>query len=136
MGVRAALLGAAIAALIAVPAFAQKARYDGARGCERYGAVQLKRHNPASAEIYWLGIDPDRHRHGIGRALIEAVERRLKAEKARFLFVMTLHPDVDYEPYQGTRAFYERLGFTFALSTEHGPLGGSRDPLAWYLKLL
>jgi ribosomal protein S18 acetylase RimI-like enzyme len=96
----------------------------------------LKRHSPASAEIYWLGVDPDHHRHGIGRALIEAVERRFKNEKAMFLFVMTLHPDVDYEPYWRTRAFYERLGFSFALTLHHGPLGPSRDPLAWYLKLL
>jgi GNAT superfamily N-acetyltransferase len=96
----------------------------------------LKRHSPVSAEIYWLGVDPARHRRGIGRALIEAVERRLKDEQARFLFVMTLHPDVNYEPYRLTRAFYERLGFSLALSTHHGPVGPSRDPLAWYLKLL
>ena len=108
------------------------ARIDG----QPQGLLLLKRHSPASAEIYWLGIDPDRHRCGIGRALIGAVERKLKAENARFLFVMTLHPDVDYEPYQGTRAFYEQLGFSLALSTHHGPAGFSRDPLAWYLKLL
>jgi GNAT superfamily N-acetyltransferase len=100
------------------------------------GLLLLKRHNPASAEIYWLGVDPDRHRRGIGRTLIAAVERRLKDEQARFLFVMTLHPDVDYEPYRRTRAFYERLGFSLALSAHHGPVGPSRDPLAWYLKLL
>src|SRR5438445_4092615 len=58
------------------------ARIDG----QPAGLLLLKRHSPPSAEIYWLGVDPDRHRHGIGRALIEAVERRLKAEKARFLF--------------------------------------------------
>ncbi len=105
-------------------------------GQNRVGLLLLKRHSPASAEIYWLGVDPDRHRHGVGRALIEAVERRLRNEEARFLFVMTLHPDVDYEPYARTRAFYERLSFSLALMTHHGPLGASPDPLAWYLKLL
>ena len=100
------------------------------------GLLLLKRHGAVSAEIYWLGVDPDRHRRGIGRTLIAAVERRLKDEQARFLFVMTLHPDVDYEPYRRTRAFYERLGFSLALSAHHGPVGPSRDPLAWYLKLL
>jgi GNAT superfamily N-acetyltransferase len=108
------------------------ARIDG----DPIGLLLLKRHSPASAEIYWLGVDPGRHRRGIGGTLIEAVERKLKAEKARFLFVMTLHPDVDYEPYQRTRAFYEQLGFSLALSTHHGPAGRSRDPLVWYLKLL
>ena len=108
------------------------ARIDG----QPQGLLLLSRHSPASAEIYWLGVDPDRHRRGIGRALIDAVERQLKDEKARFLFVMTLHPDVDYEPYQRTRAFYDRLGFSLALSTHHGPAGPSRDPRAWYLKPL
>ena len=96
----------------------------------------LKRHGPASAEIYWLGVDPERHRNGIGSALVDAVARQLEDEGARFLFVMTLHPDVDYEPYRRTRAFYEAMGFSLALRTDHGPLGASSDPLAWYLKTL
>jgi GNAT superfamily N-acetyltransferase len=100
------------------------------------GLLLLKRHSPASAEIYWLGVDPDRHRRGIGRALIAAVEHRLREEKARFLFVKTLHPDVDYEPYQRTRSFYVRLGFEFALSTGQGSSGSSPGPLAYYLKSL
>ena len=100
------------------------------------GLLLLKRRSATSAEIYWLGVDPDRHRRGIGRALIDAVERQLKDEKARFLLVMTLHPAVDYEPYQRTRAFYQQLGFSLALSTHHGPAGPSRDPRAWYLKPL
>ena len=100
------------------------------------GLLLLKRHNPASAEIYWLGVDPDRHRRGIGRTLIAAVERRLKDEQARFLFVMTLHPDVDYEPYRRTRAFYEAVGFEIALGTTQGTTGFESNPLAYYLKLL
>ena len=105
-------------------------------GEQAVGLLLLKRHSPTSAEIYWLGIDPDRHRRGVGRALVEAVERRLREEEARFLFVQTLHPGVDYEPYARTRAFYERLGFSFALTTHFGPTGPSADPLAYYLKTL
>jgi ribosomal protein S18 acetylase RimI-like enzyme len=100
------------------------------------GLLLLKRHNPASAEIYWLGVDPGHHRRAIGQALVQAVERQLKDEKARHLFVMTLHPDVDYEPYRHTRALYEALGFEFVLTAGQGPTGPSRDPLAWYLKPL
>jgi len=100
------------------------------------GLLLLKRHSPVSAEICWLGVDPDRHRIGIGRSLIAAVERRLKDDKARFFFVATLHPDVDYEPYRRTRSFYERMGFEFALSGGQHPAGSSTDPLAYYLKLL
>jgi GNAT superfamily N-acetyltransferase len=97
----------------------------------------LKRHSAASAEIYWLGVDPDHHCRGVGRALIGALERQLRGERVRFLFVTTLHPDVDYEPYRWTRAFYESLGFELALSSAQSPAGSSSsDPLACYLKLL
>jgi ribosomal protein S18 acetylase RimI-like enzyme len=108
------------------------ARLDG----QAAGLLLLKRHSAASAEIYWLGVDPGHHRRGVGRALIGALERRLRDEKARFLFVTTLHPEVDYEPYRRTRAFYESIGFELALSSAQGPAGPSSDPLACYLKLL
>jgi GNAT superfamily N-acetyltransferase len=91
----------------------------------------LKRHGAVSAEIHWLAVDPDHHRQGIGRALIAAVEERLRQEKVRFLLVMTLHPDDPYEPYRRTRAFYGSLGFDLVLSA-----GSPPNPLAWYLKLL
>ena len=100
------------------------------------GLLLLKRHSPVSGEIYWLGVDPDRHRRGVGRALVEAVEHRLKDEQAKFLFVMTLHPDIDYEPYRRTHLFYEGLGFELVLSTRQGPAGPSSDPLGYYLKVL
>ncbi len=100
------------------------------------GLLLLKRHSPVSAEIYWLGVDPDHHRQGIGKALIGAVERRLREEKIRFLFVMTLHPDDPYEPYRRTRLFYERMGFALALSSGDALAASSSNPLAYYLKLL
>lgn len=91
------------------------------------GLLLLKRHSAISAEIYWLGVDPDHHRQGIGRALIGTIESRLRQEGLKYLFVTTLHPDDPYEPYRHTRAFYERLGFELALS---------RELLAYYLKSL
>jgi ribosomal protein S18 acetylase RimI-like enzyme len=100
------------------------------------GLLLLERHSPVSAEIYWLGVDPDHHRQGIGKALIDAVEHRLKEEKNRFLFVMTLHPDDPYEPYRRTRLFYERMGFALALSSGDALAASSSNPLAYYLKLL
>ena len=100
------------------------------------GLLLLKRHSAVSAEIYWLGVAPDHHRQGIGRALIGAVEHRLKEEKIRFLFVMTLHPEDPYEPYRRTRLFYERMGFALALSCGQALARSSSDPLAYYLKLL
>lgn len=89
-----------------------------------------------SAEIYWLGVDPDHHRQGIGRVLIDAVERRLREEGIKFLFVMTLHPQDPYEPYRRTRLFDERMGFELALSSGQGLAAASSTPLAYYLKPL
>lgn len=34
------------------------------------GLLLVRRHAAVSAEIYWLGVDPDHHRGGVGRALI------------------------------------------------------------------
>jgi GNAT superfamily N-acetyltransferase len=100
------------------------------------GLLLLKRHSAVSAEIYWLGVDPDHHRQGIGKALIGALERQLREEKIRFLFVMTLHPEDPYEPYRRTRLFYERMGFALALSSGRALTTSSSDPLAYYLKPL
>lgn len=108
------------------------ARIDGQAG----GLLLIKRHSSVSAEIYWLGVDPDHHRRGIGRALVGAVERQLRKEKIKFLFVMTLHPEDPYEPYRRTRLFYERMGFELALSSGQALVTSSSDPLAYYLKPL
>ena len=98
------------------------------------GLLLLKRHSAVSAEIYWLGVDPDHHRQGIGQTMVGAIERRLRQEGLKYLFVMTLHPEDAYEPYRRTRAFYERLGFELALTRD--PPGSSPNPLAYYLKPL
>ena len=81
-----------------------------------------------------MGVDRDHHRQGLGRALVGAIEGRLRQERLKYLFVMTLHPDDPYEPYRRTRAFYERLGFELVLTRD--PPGSSPNPLAYYLKPL
>ncbi len=58
-----------------------------------------------------MGILPDYHRKGIGRALIDSVMSWTKERGYEFLQVKTLdesHPDVHYS---GTRKFYLSVGF-------------------------
>lgn len=62
-----------------------------------------------SAEISWMAVDKRRHRTGVGRALIAALEQQLPA--GSLLSVKTLadaHPSPEYAQ---TRAFYTALGF-------------------------
>ena len=94
------------------------------------GFLTLVQHSDASSEIYAMGVLPEYHRHGIGRALIEAAEGELRARGVRFFQVKTLsdkHPD---EGYKKTRAFY--LAMEFRLLEEFPDLWGPTNP-CWQL---
>lgn len=75
------------------------------------GVMLITRHFPESAEIHLMAIDPERHRQGIGRLLVDAVEADLRLDGVRVLEVKTLGPSAAYEFYERTRAFYQALGF-------------------------
>jgi len=105
------------------------ARLDG----EPRGLLLLKPHGGSTAEIYWLGVDPNCHRSGVGRALVDAACDAARAENRDLLFVWTLDPSVDYEPYARTRRFYEAMGFRYVL-LEHVP--DERNPLGLYMRRL
>ena len=69
------------------------------------------RHFPAAAEIYLLAVDPATHRRGVGRALVEALERDLVADGVRIMEVKTLGPSDPDGGYRRTRLFYQGMGF-------------------------
>ena len=94
------------------------------------GFLTLKQHSEASVEIYVMGVLPDYHRRGAGRALLEAAECYLRDKGVMFLQVKTLsaaHPD---EGYRKTRAFYLAMGFR--LLEEFPDLWGPENP-CWQL---
>lgn len=75
------------------------------------GICLLLRHNPQAAEIDLIAVPEDRHRQGIGRRILEHVERELAADGVRMLHVKTYGPSGSSIEYERTRAFYEGTGF-------------------------
>ena len=76
------------------------------------GFVTVREHTPLAAEIHCMAVLPNAHRQGIGRAIVEHVERDLRSRGFRFLQVKTLGPSRPDEHYERTRRFYEAVGFT------------------------
>jgi ribosomal protein S18 acetylase RimI-like enzyme len=77
---------------------------DGLMGYACYGAIPC---TTASFDLYWIAVDPRFQRQGVGRMLIEAVERQIAAKGGERIYIDTSGRD----QYQPTRAFYERSGF-------------------------
>lgn len=75
------------------------------------GFVSLQRHSPYSAEVYVMGVLPEYHRQGIGKALITEAEAWLIQQGVEYLQVKTLAPTDPDPAYAKTRAFYEKMGF-------------------------
>ncbi|HZU90963.1 MAG TPA: GNAT family N-acetyltransferase [Stellaceae bacterium] len=102
------------------------AAYDDRR--RPIGMIALRYHFQTTAEIWWMGVRPDYHRRGIGKALVEAAKSRAKKNGCRTLAVMTLSPRKPDLNYARTRAFYERQGFRLLLEVDGGD---PKNPLAW-----
>jgi ribosomal protein S18 acetylase RimI-like enzyme len=58
-------------------------------------------------DLYWIAVDPDLGRRGIGSALVADAERRVRERGGRLLVAETSGRDL----YAPTRSFYERLGY-------------------------
>jgi GNAT superfamily N-acetyltransferase len=75
------------------------------------GVALVKQHFPASAELHLIAVRRDQHDRGIGRALVEAVERDLVGAGVGLFQVHTVGPSYEDPFYARTRGFYERMGF-------------------------
>lgn len=83
------------------------ARYDG----HTIGICIVKFHTQHAAEISLVAVDPAWHRRGVGRALMETVERDLTQKGVEFVQVKTLGPSYPSGEFDGTRLFYEAIGY-------------------------
>ncbi len=75
------------------------------------GFVTVKHHFEHTAELHVMGIRPEYHRHGIGRALVRHIEAWLCDDGIEYLQVKTLSASRPCEFYDRTRAFYLAMGF-------------------------
>jgi len=73
--------------------------------------VALKTHNPRAAEVYVMGVRRERHRQGLGAALLDVGEAYLRERGVEYLQVKTLGPSRPDDGYERTRRFYEARGF-------------------------
>lgn len=89
------------------------------------GFLAIKHNTPYAAEVYVTGVMPEHHRHGAGRALLEAAVVWCRKEGYEFLQVKTLDASFPDEGYEKTRRFYEAMGFR---ALECLPLWGENCP--------
>ena len=61
----------------------------------------------SSFDLYWIAVDRSRQGQGIGRLLLEEVERQVAAAGGTRIYIETSHR----ADYQATRGFYERCGY-------------------------
>ncbi len=98
------------------------------------GILTLRVHTPYAAEIVVMGVLPEHHRSGIGRAMLEVAESWLAERDIGFLQVKTLSPRSADAGYAATRAFYFGCGF---LPLEEMPeLWGADQPALQMIKTL
>ncbi len=75
-----------------------------AAGYVCFGPTPLTR---GTWDIYWIAVDPQQQRQGIGNRLMRLAEEKILAQKGRLVLVETSSREL-YEP---TREFYKRLGY-------------------------
>ena len=78
---------------------------------EVVGFLAIRQHSAYAAEIHVMGIRPEMHRTGIGRALVQTVEAVLRDSGTEYLQVKTLSPSHPDKNYAKTRQFYLAMGF-------------------------
>ncbi len=75
------------------------------------GLLTLVVHTECAAEIYVMGVRAERHRLGLGLAMLATAESWLAERGVEFLQVKTLSARREDAGYAKTRAFYVASGF-------------------------
>ena len=94
------------------------------------------RKSPAGAEILWMAVDAARRGQGHGTRLLGHVLEELAAAGVGVVEVKTLDRSAGYEPYEATRAFWERNGFVYVDVIDPLPGWQPGSPAAIYVAAL
>lgn len=75
------------------------------------GFVLAKIRYPTTAEFTYAAVRPERRGAGVGTRLARRALADLAGDGVALVEVKTLDASAGYEPYEATRAFWERRGF-------------------------
>jgi len=100
------------------------------------GFAVASQRSAAAAEILWMAIHPAWRGQGAGTALLDRVLEDLEAAGVSVVEVKTLDASADYEPYEATRAFWEKRGFVHVDTIDPLPGWQPGNPCALYVAAL
>lgn len=100
------------------------------------GFAIAARKSPGGAEILWIAVDATRRGHGHGTKLLGHVLDGLAAAGVSVVEAKTLDGSSGYQPYEATRAFWERNGFVLVDTIDPLPGWQPGNPAAIYVAAL
>lgn len=100
------------------------------------GFAVAARRSPGGAEILWMAVDPAWRGHGFGTLLLERMLGELASDGVSVVEAKTLDRSAGNQPYQATRAFWERRGFVQVDTIDPLPGWQPGNPAAIYIAAL
>lgn len=100
------------------------------------GFAIAARKSPGGAEILWIAVDAARRGIGHGTRLLGDVLDDLAATGVSVVEAKTLDSSSGYQPYEATRAFWERNGFVQVDTIDPLPGWQPGNPAAIYVAAL
>ena len=96
------------------------------------GIAVAARKSPGGAEILWIAVEASHRGRGYGTQLLRHVLGCLATAGISVVEAKTLDPSADYQPYEATRAFWERNGFVHIDTIDPLPDWPAGNPAAIY----
>lgn len=107
------------------------AAFDETGSC--IGLIALRPHFGTTLEVWWMGVDPSRHRQRIGAQLIAAAMDEASRLGCCDIVLTTLGEESDDPGYAATRRFYLAQGFRPLV---HDHMGDLEYPMIWMIRNL